>query len=76
MQLIVNNDEMLGRTTDKTLHLALIEKDKEIERLNNVINELEKWFKSYHKYQNRLKWNEQDYIDFIDNLEKELKEGK
>lgn len=37
MQLIVNNEEMLGKTTDKALHLALIEKDKEIERLSKEV---------------------------------------
>jgi len=39
----VKNDEMLGRTVEKALHIELINKDKEIERLNNIINELEKY---------------------------------
>ena len=35
----VKNDAMLGRLTERTLHIELIKKDKEIERLNNIINE-------------------------------------
>lgn len=54
----------------------LEEKDKEIEKLNNIIDELEEWFKEYHKSKNKLKWNESDYIEFIEHLENELKEGK
>lgn len=36
----VINDEMLGRTNDKTLHIELIKKDKEIESLQQEIKEL------------------------------------
>ena len=43
----VKSDVMLGRTNDKALHITLIEQQKEIERLNNIINELEHDFKSY-----------------------------
>jgi len=77
MQLIVNNDEMLGRTSDKTLHLALIEKDKEIERLNNVIDELEKFFK--YEFDNEVRplgsYKVSVWTICLDKL-KELKEGK
>ena len=48
---------------------------KENQRLNNVLNELKEWFKEFHKYQSRLKWNENDYIEFIEHLENELKES-
>ena len=48
---------------------------KENQRLNNVLNELKEWFKEFHKYQSRLKWNEKDYIEFIEHLENELKES-
>lgn len=37
----VKNDAMLGRLEERNLHLQLIEKDKEIERLKNKIEELE-----------------------------------
>jgi hypothetical protein len=48
---------------------------EENQRLNNVLNELKEWFKEFHKYQSRLKWNEKDYIEFIEHLENELKES-
>lgn len=37
MIINVENDEMLGRTNDKTLHITLIEQQKEIERLKEEI---------------------------------------
>jgi len=37
------------RTSGKTLKI-LQEKDKEIERLNNIINELEKWLDEEYQY--------------------------
>ena len=49
------------------------EKDKEIKRLNNIINELKEWFKGYHKSYASCKWYEEDYIEFIEHLENELK---
>lgn len=52
------------------------EKDKEIERLNNIINELKEWFKGYHKSYASCKWYEEDYIEFIEHLENEIKEGE
>ena len=77
MQLIVNNDEMLGRTTDKTLHLALIEKDKEIKRLKNGIKELDDMFyESFRISQNGyFLISEWELKDFTDKL-KELKGGE
>ena len=33
MIINVENDEMLGRTNDKALHITLIEQQQEIERL-------------------------------------------
>lgn len=46
---------------------------KEIERLNSIINELKEWFKGYHKSYAGCKWYEEDYIEFIEHLENELK---
>lgn len=40
MIINVENDGMLGRTNDKTLHISLIEQQKEIDRLkeeNNIL---------------------------------------
>lgn len=59
-------------TTRKTIK-CIKEKDNEIERLNNVINELKEWFKGYHKSYASCKWYEEDYIEFIEHLEEELK---
>ena len=47
MILEVKNDMLTGKGTENALHLELIKKDKEIERLNNIINELEKWLNEY-----------------------------
>lgn len=57
------------------LEIENAELRKENQRLNNVLNELKEWFKEFHKYQSRLKWNEEDYIEFIEHLENELKES-
>ena len=43
MILEVKNDMLTGKGTENALHLELIKKDKEIEGLNNIINELEKY---------------------------------
>lgn len=77
MQLIVNSDKMLGRTTDKTLHFALIEKDKEIERLKNGIKELDDMFYetfriSQNGYFSISEWKLKEFTDKL----KTLKEGK
>ena len=37
MIINVENDEMLGRTNDKALHITLIEQQQEIERLKEEI---------------------------------------
>lgn len=50
-------------------------KEKVIIKQDNVLNELKELFKEFHKYQSRLKWNEEDYIEFIKHLENELKES-
>lgn len=50
-------------------------KEKVIIKYNNVLNELKEWFKEFHKYHSRLRWNEVDYIEFIEHLENELKES-
>jgi hypothetical protein len=48
---------------------------EENQKLNNVLNELKEWFKEFHKYHSRLRWNEVNYIEFIEHLENELKES-
>ena len=55
------------------LYISNQEKEQEIKRLNNIINELKEWFKGYHKSYASCKWYEEDYIEFIEHLEKELK---
>ena len=45
----------------------------ENDRLNNIVNELKEWFKGYHKNYASCKWYEEDYIEFIEHLENELK---
>ena len=64
---------------DLILSIEMQEKDEEIERLNNIINELEKWLtddensKIYYNYENKYEYIYVD--DLLDKL-KELKEGK
>lgn len=50
-----------------------IEKDKEIERLNNIINELEKYIKTEISKEDFI--NSELCVNILDKLE-ELKEGK
>ena len=53
------------------------EKDKEIERLNNIINELEKWLKEYKKQCKKYDSNSTiGVINCILNKLKELKGDK
>ena len=66
------------RTLKEDIKVLLKEneaKEKVIIKQDNVLNELKEWFKEFHKYQSRLKWNEEDYIEFIEHLENELKES-
>lgn len=52
MRINVENDEMLGRAVEKELYFELFnrlkEKDKEIERLNNIINDIEKYVHNWN----------------------------
>lgn len=76
MKVLIYSKEDL----DLILNLEIDKKDKEIERLNNIINELEKWAKE-HNGNNRDIYGYEteekilDLEDFLDKL-KELKEGK
>ena len=67
--------EELEKKNKKYWQSKCFEYQVENRRLNNVLNELKEWFKEFHKYQSRLKWNENDYIEFIEHLENELKES-
>ena len=68
-------DELIFEIT--TLNTKLFLKDKEIERLNNIINELEKWVKSeYDRFYNdeeNIVFSNVEVIDFGRVLDK-LKE--
>ena len=65
-----NIDELVEyQNIDTIEHLK--EKDKEIERLNNIIGELEKYLKENYVIDNPIKFKN----DLLDKL-KELKEGK
>ena len=57
-----------------TLNKQLEEKDKEIDRLNNIIDELEKWIKENNLGKYRTE-NVVDTDELLDKL-KELKENK
>jgi len=69
----MSNKYLIELKNGKFVYIDEIEKENQ--RLNNVLNELKEWFKKFHKYQSRLKWNEEDYIEFIEHLENELKES-
>lgn len=43
--------------------------------LEKKFDELNNFLKKYHKYRDSFKWNEQDYIDTINEIEKILKEN-
>ena len=58
-----------------TLNKQLEEKDKEIDRLNNIINELEKWCNNGIKNGIHIAYEQElDYEDVLDKL-KALKEN-
>jgi len=69
----------------ETLEEQLKEKDKEIERLNNIINELESYIKHYDKIEGYYEYVECGYDEYNSDEDvkeqildyiKELKEGK
>lgn len=60
----IANRKLLDRNQD-----LLIENLK----LNNIINEIKEWIKGYRKSYASCKWYEEDYIEFIEHLEEELK---
>jgi len=70
----VNSDDymLLNSYISKPYEETIIEQDKEIERLNNIINELEKWAKEELEQPN---WASCGARCMLDKL-KELKEGK
>ena len=51
----------------------IVEQSKEIERLNNIINEIKKGLDKFYKEHSRLMWTEEDYIEFINCIDRELK---
>ena len=63
-----------SKYSEEDLIDELYEKDKEIERLNNIINELEKYLKENSK-QSELFECDRYYKSILDKLKK-LKEGK
>ena len=67
--------EELEKKNKKYWQSKCFEYQVENRKLNNILNELKEWFKEFHKYQSRLKWNEENYIEFIEHLENELKES-
>ena len=54
-------DELLGNINN------------EVERLNNIINKTRKGLDRFYKEHSRLMWNEEDYIEFINCIDRELK---
>ena len=70
--MIVNDDGKVEKIINVSEKCKI---EAEIERLNNIINELKEWFKGYHKSYASCKWYEEDYIEFIEHLENELKDS-
>ena len=81
----MSEEEFLNRLLNKiaknfgydeasTLELMFIKKEKEIDKLNNIINELEKWIKENNlgKYRTENVVNTDELLDKL----KELKENK
>ena len=69
----VDNDEMLGRTIEKALHVELIKKEKEIERLNNIIKEVREYIEE-HKTKGYRTPMSDDYEFWNELNENEIKE--
>lgn len=46
---------------------------EEIERLHSIINETKKGLDKFYKEHSRLMWTEEDYIEFINCIDRELK---
>lgn len=55
------------------IEVTLEEQAEEIERLNNIINEIKKGLDKFYKEHSRLMWSEEDYIEFINCIDRELK---
>ena len=80
---IYKNKEDEIERLEQDIHQLKYESDKEIERLNNIINELEKWitFSDTESFNPAINYDDEckmEYIyvdDILDKL-KELKEGK
>ncbi len=65
---------------DTDVYLDLLNKynnlQHKLKEKNKIIDKIKDFLKEYHKYENRFKWCEQDYIDTILEIEKMLKEGE
>ena len=52
----------------------LNETEQQVKKQKEVIDNIQKFIKEFHKNRNMFKWNEQDYIDVILKLEKMINE--
>ena len=70
--MIMSNIQTFTRWIDPTIE----EQKKEIDRLNNVINELEKWLIEYRTFIDIPDYYEEGIIDCLDEVLDKLKELK
>lgn len=63
----------------ETITMTKADYDRNVEKLlldklelEQRIDEATEFIKEYHKHRDSFKWNEQDYIDVIDEIEKIL----
>ena len=73
VEILDNTDYILNNRKAKILIRYLKEKDKEIERLNNIIDELEKWLEEDLKQQYRDCGHRNNIIREVYNKLNELK---
>lgn len=56
----------------KTLQKENSQLKDQLKQRDEVIDEIMKFLKAFHNYENRFKWCEQDYIDTIEKIEQIL----
>ncbi len=64
--------ERLNKDNGDIIKLFAKERE-ETKRLKNIINETKKGLDKFYKEHSRLMWTEEDYIEFINCIDRELK---
>lgn len=68
--MIIRKTDLLNHDEKDELQLYLMNLKDQVKKQKEVIENIQNFIKEFHKNRDMFKWNEQDYIDVILELEK------